>query len=56
MPVQIMELVIKTIVEENRPVLTQGNKEFIVTNEDRGEMVKLCVEEVLRILKEKEDR
>lgn len=58
MPVQIMELVIKAIVAEspqNAAASANGNH-LSVSAQNKEAMVKQCVEEVLRVLKEKEER
>lgn len=54
MPVEIRELVIKTVVEEGTPdgqtgVQTQGNMQQDI-------IIQICVEKVLEILKDKNER
>lgn len=58
MPVQIMELVIKATVKENQQHGNAGANGSRLDNspESKEAVVKQCVEEVLRILKQKEER
>jgi len=51
MPIEIRELVIKATVTEN-----QDSEESTANAESTEEIVKACVEQVLEILKEKQER
>jgi hypothetical protein len=53
MPVEIRELVIKTIVEEGKP---DGDSAGPASSNDQDVIIQICVEKVLEILKDKTER
>jgi hypothetical protein len=59
MPIEIRELVIKATVEQEGGSATSGNTSTASANNSvspNEEMIKMCVEKVLEILKEKDGR
>ena len=57
MPIEIRELVIKATVNQDGPASSQGNSSATGHQETPNEeMINTCVEKILQILKEKNER
>lgn len=56
MPIEIRELVIKANLEEAQPSLGTSTSNAPATGANNEALVNLCVEKVLEILKEKQER
>lgn len=56
MPLEIRELVIKAVVEEGKSPQDDPQSGHVMTEEDLEALVQACVEQVLQIIKDKEER
>lgn len=56
MPIEIRELVIKAVVEENEETRKSLTTQNPISREQVDEIVTLCVNKVMEVIKEKNER
>lgn len=56
MPLEIRELVIRAQVDESQGPQGSGQERPALTDEEQAALVKACVEQVMQIIKDKEER